>query len=65
MTADPSFSPDGKRIVWRRFDVHGMIADVWTMNIDGSDQTQVSQFSAMSLGTIFPRVDEIYYFHDE
>ncbi len=49
----PFFSPDGKRIVWRRFDVHGMIADVWTMNIDGSDQTQVSQFSAMSWAPFF------------
>jgi len=44
----PFFSPDGTRIVWRRFDEHGMIADVWTMNIDGSDQTRISQFSAMS-----------------
>ncbi len=44
----PFFSPDGKRIVWRRFDAQGLIADVWTMNIDGTDQRQVTHFKAMS-----------------
>jgi Tol biopolymer transport system component len=44
----PFFSPDGKRIVWRRFDEQGLIADVWTMNLDGSDQRQVTNFKAMS-----------------
>jgi Tol biopolymer transport system component len=44
----PFFSPDGKRIVWRRFDEKGLIADVWTMNLDGSDQRQVTDFGAMS-----------------
>src|SRR5687767_12594120 len=44
----PFFSPDGKRIVWRRFDEQGLIADVWTMNIDGSDQRQITHFKSMS-----------------
>jgi Tol biopolymer transport system component len=44
----PFFSPDGKRIVWRRFDEQGLIADVWTMNLDGSDQRQVTRFGSMS-----------------
>lgn len=44
----PFFSPDGKRIVWRRFDEQGLIANIWTMNIDGSDQKQVTDFGAMS-----------------
>ncbi|MGQ0733816.1 MAG: hypothetical protein ACT4QD_09190 [Acidobacteriota bacterium] len=44
----PFFSPDGKRIVWRRFDEQGLIADVWTMNLDGSDQRQVTNFKSMS-----------------
>jgi Tol biopolymer transport system component len=44
----PFFSPDGKRIVWRRFDEKGLIADVWTMNLDGSDQRQITDFGAMS-----------------
>jgi Tol biopolymer transport system component len=44
----PFFSPDGKRIVWRRFDEAGLIADVWTMNLDGTDQRQITTFGAMS-----------------
>jgi Tol biopolymer transport system component len=44
----PFFSPDGKRIVWRRFDEQGLIADIWTMNIDGTDQRQVTHFKSMS-----------------
>lgn len=44
----PFFSPDGTRIVWRRFDERGLIADVWTMNLDGTDQKQVTDFGAMS-----------------
>ena len=44
----PFFSPDGTRIVWRRFDEQGLIADVWTMNRDGSDPRQVTRFGSMS-----------------
>ena len=44
----PFFTPDGKRIVWRRFDEQGLIADVWTMNLDGTDQRQMTSFGAMS-----------------
>jgi Tol biopolymer transport system component len=44
----PFFSPDGKRIIWRRFDEAGLIADIWTMNLDGTDQRQITKFGAMS-----------------
>ncbi|MSO83785.1 MAG: hypothetical protein EXQ53_10910 [Acidobacteria bacterium] len=44
----PFFSPDGTRIVWRRFDAQGLIADVWTMKPDGSDARQITHFGAMS-----------------
>lgn len=44
----PFFSPDGRRIVWRRFDEKGLIADIWTMNVDGTDQRQVTDFGSMS-----------------
>ena len=44
----PFFSPDGTRIVWRRFDAQGLIADVWTMKPDGSDARQITNFGAMS-----------------
>ena len=44
----PFFSPDGKRIIWRRFDTAGLIANVFTMNLDGSDVRQITDFGAMS-----------------
>jgi Tol biopolymer transport system component len=44
----PFFSPDGKRIIWRRFDEAGLIADIRTMNLDGSDERQITDFGAMS-----------------
>lgn len=44
----PFFSPDGTRIIWRRFDTKGLIADVWTMKLDGTEQRQVTDFKAMS-----------------
>jgi Tol biopolymer transport system component len=44
----PFFTPDGKKIVWRRFDEKGLIADVWTMNPDGTDQKQITDFGSMS-----------------
>ncbi len=44
----PFFSPDGKRIIWRRFDVTGLIANVFTMNPDGTDVRQITDFGAMS-----------------
>ena len=44
----PFFSPDGKRIVWRRFSENGGSAEIFTMNIDGSDQKQITHLNAMS-----------------
>jgi Tol biopolymer transport system component len=44
----PFFTHDGSRIVWRRFDEQGLIADVWTMKPDGTDQQQITDFGAMS-----------------
>ena len=44
----PFFSPDGKRIIWRRFDEAGLIANVWTMNLDGTDARQITDFGSMS-----------------
>ena len=49
----PFFSPDGQRIVWRRFDESGMIADVWTMKTDGTDKRRVTDFKAMSWAPYF------------
>jgi Tol biopolymer transport system component len=44
----PFFSPDGKRIIWRRFTEKGDTADVFTMNLDGSDVQRLTEFGAMS-----------------
>jgi Tol biopolymer transport system component len=42
------FTKDGTRIVWRQFDEQGLIANVWTMKLDGSDKTQITDFGSMS-----------------
>lgn len=44
----PFFTPDGERIVWRRFSEDGLIADVWSMNPDGSEPLQLTDFESMS-----------------
>jgi Tol biopolymer transport system component len=44
----PFFTPDGSRILWRRFDEQGLLADIWTMKLDGSDQKQITDFGSMS-----------------
>src|ERR1044071_180208 len=42
------FSPDGKRIIWRRFTERGDTADIFTMNLDGSLEQRLTDFGAMS-----------------
>jgi len=49
----PFFTPDGLRIVWRRFSEDGTVADVYTMKTDGSDVVQVTDFGAMSWAPYF------------
>src|SRR5437867_6827461 len=49
----PFFTPDGKRIVWRRFSEKGDTADVYTMALDGSDQRRLTDFGAMSWAPYF------------
>jgi Tol biopolymer transport system component len=44
----PFFSPDGQRIIWRRFDEQGMNADVYTMKTNGTDVRRVTDFKSMS-----------------
>ena len=52
----PFFSPDGKRLVWRRFSPDGVQAEVWTMRIDGTDQKQVTRAGGHVLGAVFSSV---------
>ncbi|HXJ74249.1 MAG TPA: peptidase M28, partial [Candidatus Dormibacteraeota bacterium] len=49
----PFFSPDGQRILWRRFDEKGVNADVYTMKLDGSDVRRLTDFGAMSWAPYF------------
>jgi Tol biopolymer transport system component len=44
----PFFTADGERIVWRRFDAGGAIADIWSMKLDGTDQRRLTRFESMS-----------------
>ncbi|MFM8479270.1 MAG: peptidase M28, partial [Planctomycetaceae bacterium] len=49
----PFFSPDGKRICWRRFAENGATAEIMTMNIDGSGEQQLTRLEAMSWAPYF------------
>lgn len=44
----PFFSPDNKKIVWRRFAANGATAEIYTMNIDGTDKKQLTNTNNMS-----------------
>lgn len=44
----PFFSPDGHRVCFRHFSEDGATAEIWTMNVDGSDQKAITQLGAMS-----------------
>jgi Tol biopolymer transport system component len=49
----PFFSPNGERIIWRRFEENGVIADIYTMKLDGSDVRRVTSFQSMSWAPFF------------
>ncbi len=49
----PFFSHDGKKICWRRFTPKGDVAEVMTMNVDGSDQRAITKLGAMSWAPYF------------
>lgn len=58
----PFFSADGKKITWRRFNPDGSKAEIFTMNIDGSEQTQVTKLNSMSWAPFFhPSGDYIIF----
>ena len=44
----PFFSPDGKRICWRRFAENGATAEVYSMDINGGDVNRLTNIGAMS-----------------
>lgn len=49
----PFFSPDGQRILWRRFDVSGAIADVYSMSLAGLEVRRLTDFGCMSWAPYF------------
>lgn len=49
----PFFSADGKRITWRRFTPDGHRAEIYTMNMDGTEQVAVTALGAMSWAPFF------------
>ena len=44
----PFFSPDGKRICWRRFSEKGDSAEIFTMDLAGGEETQLTDIGALS-----------------
>jgi len=58
----PFFSADGRKIVWRRFGEDGATAEIFTMNVDGSAQTQVTRLGVLSWAPMFhPSGDYIVF----
>ena len=49
----PFFSPDGKRLCWRRFSEDGATAEIYSANVDGSDAKRLTSLGAMSWAPYF------------
>ncbi len=49
----PFYSPDGRKICWRRFSEDGQTAEIYVMNADGSDERQITHLGAMSWAPFF------------
>ena len=61
----PFFTHDGSRIVWRRFDEQGLIADVWTMKLDGSDAQADHRLRIDELGAVRASVRRVHHLRVE
>ena len=62
MMAGRFFSSDGGKIVWRRFAPDGRSAEIYTMNVDGSNQRQITNLGLMSWAPYFhPSGDYIIF----
>ncbi|PKL77390.1 MAG: peptidase M28 [Candidatus Melainabacteria bacterium HGW-Melainabacteria-1] len=44
----PFFSPDGQRVVFRRFNAEGDKAEIWSIKTDGSDSRQLTRLNVLS-----------------
>ena len=59
----PFFSPDGKKICWRRFSENGLRAEIMTMNIDGSQQRTITNMKKMSWAPFYHPSGEYLVFN--
>jgi Tol biopolymer transport system component len=58
----PFFSPDGERIVWRRFSLAGDRAEIHTIALDGTDEQVLTRLDAMSWAPFYhPSGDYIVF----
>lgn len=58
----PFFSPDGRRICWRRFAPNGATAEIFTMKTDGSDVQRLTEINAMSWAPFYHPSGEFLVF---
>ena len=61
----PFFTHDGSRIVWRRFDEQGLIADVWTMKLDGIGRETDHRLRIDELGAVRASVGRVLHLRVE
>lgn len=58
----PFFSPDGSKIVWRRFSEDGSTAEIFVMEANGENPRQITRLGAMSWAPYFhPAGDYIVF----
>lgn len=56
------FSPDGEKIIWRRFSEDGHTADVYTMDVDGSNEQRITNFGCLSWAPFYhPSMEYIIF----
>jgi Tol biopolymer transport system component len=62
----PSWSPDGQRIAFQRPAADGLGNEIWSMNPDGTDQTQLTDTPgpATTLGPNWGRL-RVHFVHAE
>ena len=59
----PFFSPDGKKICWRRFSENGLRAEIMTMNVDGSQPRTITDMKKMSWAPFYHPSGEYLIFN--
>ena len=61
----PFFSPDGKKLCWRRFSEKGDTAEIITMDISSGEETQLTSIGALSWAPYFHPSGEYLIFCDQ